>query len=140
MDGETRLAVTARTRLHRFPVRGKFVRQTIHAILDSSRCTVGASLEAEWRPHISRWVPQGLACSNESVDEHFRPTGICDGLAEGFRTIALRDCIGDRVPGAVAWNLLDACSLPGLVDRDFSADSGPWYARGLAGGAREKRL
>jgi nicotinamidase-related amidase len=34
-------------------------------------------------------------------------TTICDGLAEGFRTIAARECIGDRVPGAVAWNLFD---------------------------------
>lgn len=32
---------------------------------------------------------------------------ICDGLADGFRTIGVRDCIGDRVPGAVAWNLFD---------------------------------
>ena len=32
---------------------------------------------------------------------------ICDGLAEGFRTIAAREAIGDRVPGAVAWNLFD---------------------------------
>jgi len=34
-------------------------------------------------------------------------TTICDGLADGFRTIAVRECIGDRVPGAVAWNLFD---------------------------------
>lgn len=34
-------------------------------------------------------------------------TTICDGLAEGFRTIAVKQCIGDRVPGAVAWNLFD---------------------------------
>jgi Amidases related to nicotinamidase len=34
-------------------------------------------------------------------------TTICDGLQEGFRTIAVRECIGDRVPGAVAWNLYD---------------------------------
>ena len=34
-------------------------------------------------------------------------TRLCDGLAEGFRTIAVRECIGDRVPGAVAWNLFD---------------------------------
>ena len=34
-------------------------------------------------------------------------TTICDGLADGFRTIAVRDCIGDRVPGAVSWNLYD---------------------------------
>ena len=32
---------------------------------------------------------------------------ICDGLGEGFRTIAVREAIGDRVPGAVAWNLYD---------------------------------
>ena len=32
---------------------------------------------------------------------------ICDGLADGFRTIAAREAIGDRVPGAVAWNLFD---------------------------------
>ena len=34
-------------------------------------------------------------------------TTICDGLQEGFRTIAVRECIGDRVPGAVEWNLFD---------------------------------
>ena len=34
-------------------------------------------------------------------------TTICDGLADGFRTIAVRECIGDRVPGAVAWNFYD---------------------------------
>jgi N-carbamoylsarcosine amidase len=34
-------------------------------------------------------------------------TTLCDGLAEGFRTIAVRECIGDRVPGAVDWNLFD---------------------------------
>ncbi len=32
---------------------------------------------------------------------------ICDGLAEGFRPIAVRECIGDRIPGAVDWNLFD---------------------------------
>lgn len=32
---------------------------------------------------------------------------LCDGLADGFRTIAVRECIGDRVPGAVQWNLFD---------------------------------
>ncbi|WP_026987438.1 isochorismatase family protein [Fodinicurvata fenggangensis] len=32
---------------------------------------------------------------------------ICDGIADGFRPIAVRECIGDRVPGAVAWNLFD---------------------------------
>ncbi len=32
---------------------------------------------------------------------------ICDGLADGFRPIAVKECIGDRVPGAVLWNLFD---------------------------------
>jgi nicotinamidase-related amidase len=32
---------------------------------------------------------------------------ICDGLAEGFRPIAVKEAIGDRVPGAVLWNLFD---------------------------------
>lgn len=32
---------------------------------------------------------------------------ICDGLADGFRPIAVKECIGDRIPGAVAWNLFD---------------------------------
>ena len=32
---------------------------------------------------------------------------ICDGLAEGFRTIAVKECIGDRIPGAVQWSLFD---------------------------------
>ena len=32
---------------------------------------------------------------------------VCDGIADGFRTIAVKEAIGDRVPGAVAWNLFD---------------------------------
>lgn len=32
---------------------------------------------------------------------------VCDGLAEGFRTIVAREAVGDRIPGAVAWNLFD---------------------------------
>lgn len=34
-------------------------------------------------------------------------TTLCDGLAEGFRTIAVQECIGDRVPGVVSYNLFD---------------------------------
>lgn len=55
-------------------------------------------------------------------------TTICDGLAEGFRTIAVRECIGDRVPGAVAWNLYD-------IDAKFadveSVDTCVAYLNGL---------
>lgn len=32
---------------------------------------------------------------------------ICDGLADGFRPIAVKECVGDRIPGAVDWNLFD---------------------------------
>lgn len=41
---------------------------------------------------------------------------VCDGLAEGFRTIAVREAIGDRVPGAVAWNLFDIDAKFGDVE------------------------
>ncbi|TAM88771.1 MAG: isochorismatase family protein [Candidimonas sp.] len=32
---------------------------------------------------------------------------ICDGIADGFHTIAVKEAIGDRIPGAVLWNLFD---------------------------------
>lgn len=41
---------------------------------------------------------------------------ICDGLADGFRTIAVKEAIGDRVPGAVAWNLFDINAKFGDVE------------------------
>ena len=41
---------------------------------------------------------------------------ICDGIADGFRTIAVKEAIGDRVPGAVAWNLFDIDSKFGDVE------------------------
>jgi len=41
---------------------------------------------------------------------------ICDGLADGFRTIAVKECIGDRIPGAVAWNLFDIDAKFGDVE------------------------
>lgn len=54
---------------------------------------------------------------------------LCDGLAEGFRTIAVAECIGDRIPGAVAWNLFD-------IDAKFadveSVDRCVEYLDGLA--------
>lgn len=41
---------------------------------------------------------------------------ICDGIADGFRPIAVKECIGDRVPGAVAWNLFDIDAKFGDVE------------------------
>ena len=41
---------------------------------------------------------------------------ICDGLADGFRTIAVKEAIGDRVPGAVLWNLFDIDAKFGDVE------------------------
>lgn len=53
---------------------------------------------------------------------------ICDGIADGFRTIAVRECIGDRVPGAVAWNLFDIDAKFGDV---HSVDACVAYIDGL---------
>ncbi|GHG98082.1 isochorismatase family protein [Pseudodonghicola xiamenensis] len=59
-------------------------------------------------------------------------TTLCDGLADGFRTIAVRECIGDRVPGVVDYNLFD-------IDAKFadveSVDTCVSYIEGL-GAAR----
>ena len=41
---------------------------------------------------------------------------ICDGIADGFRTIAVKEAIGDRVPGAVLWNLFDIDAKFGDVE------------------------
>lgn len=41
---------------------------------------------------------------------------ICDGIADGFRTIAVKECIGDRIPGAVSWNLFDIDAKFGDVE------------------------
>ena len=30
-----------------------------------------------------------------------------DALGEGFRTVLVRECVGDRVPAAIEWNLFD---------------------------------
>ena len=53
---------------------------------------------------------------------------ICDGLADGFRTIAVKEAIGDRVPGAVAWNLFDIDSKFGDVE---TVDTCVDYLNGL---------
>lgn len=41
---------------------------------------------------------------------------VCDALAEGFRPIAVKEAIGDRVPGAVLWNLFDIDAKFGDVE------------------------
>ncbi len=39
-----------------------------------------------------------------------------DAIAEGFRPIAVRECIGDRIQGAVEWNLFDIDAKFGDVE------------------------
>lgn len=39
-----------------------------------------------------------------------------DAIAEGFRPIVVRECIGDRIPGAVQWNLFDIDAKFGDVE------------------------
>lgn len=41
---------------------------------------------------------------------------VCDALADGFRPIAVKEAIGDRVPGAVLWNLFDIDAKFGDVE------------------------
>ena len=41
---------------------------------------------------------------------------VTDGLAEGFRPIAVREAIGDRIPGATEWNLFDIDAKFGDVE------------------------
>ena len=47
------------------------------------------------------------ACVRNSIE---------DALAEGFRPIGVRECIGDRIPGAVEWNLFDIDAKFGDVE------------------------
>lgn len=64
-------------------------------------------------------------------------TTICDGLGEGFRTIAVRECIGDRVPGVVAYNLFD-------IDAKFadvhSVDDCVGYLESINTSAKQEEL
>jgi N-carbamoylsarcosine amidase len=39
-----------------------------------------------------------------------------DAIAEGFRPIVVRECVGDRVAGAVEWNLFDIDAKFGDVE------------------------
>jgi nicotinamidase-related amidase len=39
-----------------------------------------------------------------------------DALAEGFRPIVVRECVGDHIPGAVEWNLFDVDGRFGDVE------------------------
>lgn len=39
-----------------------------------------------------------------------------DAIAEGFRPIIVRECVGDRVPGVVEWNLFDIDAKFGDVE------------------------
>jgi len=59
---------------------------------------------------------------------------ICDGIADGFRTIAVKEAIGDRVPGAVLWNLFDIDAKFGDVETTATC------LEYLAGLARREKL
>jgi nicotinamidase-related amidase len=51
-----------------------------------------------------------------------------DASAEGFRTVVVREAVGDRVPGVVEWNLFDINAKFGDVE---SLDTTVDYLRGL---------
>lgn len=61
-----------------------------------------------------------------------------DGIAEGFRPIVVRECVGDRIAGAVEWNLFDIDAKFGDVEPlttvlDYLARIAPVSTRGLSG-------
>ncbi len=47
------------------------------------------------------------ACVRNSIE---------DAIAEGFRPVAVRECVGDRIAGAVEWNLFDIDAKFGDVE------------------------
>jgi nicotinamidase-related amidase len=53
-----------------------------------------------------------------------------DAIAEGFRPIVVRECVGDRIAGAVEWNLFDIQAKFGDVE---SLEATATYLEGLQG-------
>ena len=47
-----------------------------------------------------------LICTGVTMASCVRHT-VEDALGEGFRTVVVRECVGDRVPAAIEWNLFD---------------------------------
>ena len=47
-----------------------------------------------------------LICTGVTLAGCVRHT-VEDALGEGFRTVVVRECGGDRAPAAVEWNLFD---------------------------------
>ena len=47
-----------------------------------------------------------LICTGVTMAGCVRHT-VEDALGEGFRSVVVRECIGDRVPAAIEWNLFD---------------------------------
>jgi N-carbamoylsarcosine amidase len=42
---------------------------------------------------------------------------VCDAMADGFRPIVAEEAVGDRIPGAVLWNLFDIDAKFGDVEK-----------------------
>ena len=47
-----------------------------------------------------------LICTGVTMASCVRHT-VEDALGEGFRSVVVRECGGDRVPAAIEWNLFD---------------------------------
>lgn len=60
---------------------------------------------APWGPPVTCYSAAG--CVRHTVE---------DAIAEGFRPIIVREAVGDRVPGVVAWNLFDMDAKFGDVE------------------------
>ena len=71
-----------------------------------------------------------LICTGVTMASCVRHT-VEDALGEGFRTVLVRECVGDRVPAAIEWNLFDLdmkyCDVEPLARvLDYLADLEPF--------------
>ena len=70
--------------------------------------------------HLPRRIPArragGYGPSHRSHDVGVRAHSAEDAIAEGFRPIVVREAVGDRIAGAVEWNLFDVDAKFGDVE------------------------
>lgn len=63
----------------------------------------------------SEIIPNTILVTSVTACACVRQT-VCDSIADGFRTIAVKEAIGDRVPGGVAWDFFDIDAKFGDVE------------------------
>ena len=64
---------------------------------------------------VTREVERTVVVTGATASACVRAT-VEDAIADGFRPIIVRECIGDRIAGAVEWNLYDMDAKFGDVE------------------------